>query len=107
MAEKRTKNKITYQTILDFCEQKGWETLETEYINANTPMKWRCKTCSYEFKTSFTNIRNKISCSKCAGSRIQHTQESVEKIVNLKGITLIEPYTRNKISCSNYNLLYL
>jgi hypothetical protein len=95
MAEKRTKNKITYQTILDFCKQKGWETLETEYINTHSPMKWRCKTCSYEWTCGYNNTRNKISCSKCAGSRIKHTQESVEKIVNLKGITLIEPYTRS------------
>ena len=95
MAQKRTKNKITYQTILDFCETKGFETLEDEYINAHNRMRWRCLTCSYIFNTSYSNARVLKGCSKCCGGRIIHTQESVEAIVNFKGLSLTEPYTRN------------
>lgn len=45
-------------------EENGGECLDTEYINSNIKMKWRCSK-GHKFKLSFSAIKNGRWCKKC------------------------------------------
>lgn len=96
----RQKTKVTFQTILDLCQERDWTTLEIEYINANTTMSWKCNTCGFIWKCNYNNTRKREKCSRCQKGSSKYTHEEVQKIALDKGFELIEPYTRSDIPLS-------
>jgi len=56
------KHDIDY--IKKIVEEQGCELLETEYINAKTKMKYKCR-CGFISYSLFNNIKNGHGCSNC------------------------------------------
>lgn len=46
---------------------RGGECLSEEYINNNTPLRWRCGACGHEWEACESSIQQGSWCPKCAG----------------------------------------
>ena len=58
------KPKCTIEQVKVIANTKGFELLETEYINNSTPMRMKCQH-GHEFKISFQNLKKGRGCSYC------------------------------------------
>lgn len=68
----------------------------SDYVNAVTPMKWRCLVpgCGYEWTSSFGNIQKGTSCKACAGL-LPLTNEIVDKRITGRPIKRLSGYVNN------------
>jgi hypothetical protein len=99
--------KHEYDDVKDRIEnERGFELISTEYINANTPLTVRCKN-EHEWKVSYSGLfgKSRLGCPHCS-HRAKHTYEEVKERIAEKGFELLSTeYTgaNNKIllRCSN------
>lgn len=61
------KLRLTYNFVKNYFEEQGCELLETEYINTNTLMKYKCK-CNNISKIIFGSFQTGTRCMICSGS---------------------------------------
>lgn len=63
-------HKLTHEDFLEKLPEKTKQNIEflTNYINAKTPIKCRCKICSYVWETTSSNLYKGSGCQKCAGT---------------------------------------
>lgn len=57
--------KLTFNDVLQLCEDKNCTTLETEYKNCKTSIGFRCNVCSYEWYAKFHNVKRGKGCPSC------------------------------------------
>lgn len=59
-------NKLCYDYVKQYVEDKGCKLLSKEYVNNSTPLSIQCK-CGNIFETTFNKIkiRNQIQCKQC------------------------------------------
>ena len=68
--EKRSlAHRFTYKEVVEIFKENGCTLLETEYINANTPMKYIC-VCGEPSRIRLGDFRSGKRCKKCAIERI-------------------------------------
>lgn len=78
--------------------EKGFECLETEYINSSSSMNWKCKKCGYTKNTPFCVIkRDSCRCSKCTGHLMGNIEECQSYAINKEGLCLNDKYINNRI----------
>lgn len=80
--------KFTYEQVYNQFEGEGCELLETEYINAHTKMRYKCK-CGNESIIKFYKFKQNQRCIKCSGTE-KLTFEEVYKDFKDKGCVLLE-----------------
>ncbi len=61
--------KFTYKYVKQYFEDHDCKLLATEYVDANTPMKYKCKCGNSDCKISFSHFKNGERCKKCAIKR--------------------------------------
>ena len=81
--------KLTYKFIKQYFEDYDCELFETEYINANTLMKYRCKCGNKECKIKFSHFKNGVRCMKCSGNE-KLTFEFVKQYFEDRDCELLE-----------------
>jgi len=57
--------KYTFEEVKQYFEDHGCLLLETEYINANTPMKYECSCENSDCKITFSHFKNGERCMEC------------------------------------------
>ncbi len=61
--------KLTFKYVKQYFEDHDCELFETEYINAQTKMRYRCKCGNKDCKIKFNNFQQKQRCMECSGSK--------------------------------------
>jgi len=61
--------KLTFDFVSEYFKKHNCELLETEYINANTKMKYKCK-CGNESSITYGNFQSGKRCMKCGGCEV-------------------------------------
>lgn len=66
----KNKQRLTLEDIKCKLKEKNdkIEIISNEYINNNTKLLCRCKTCGYEWYISWANLQSLSTCSQCMGS---------------------------------------
>jgi hypothetical protein len=73
------KKKHTIEDMREWAAAHGGECLSTEYVNAKTPLLWRCS-CGHEFWAAPTNIQRGKWCPKERGKKAWETRrKNMEK----------------------------
>ena len=62
--------KFTFKEVKQYFEDHDCELFETEYINSQTPMKYRCDCGNRKCKIRFNDFKKGIRCIKCSIKRI-------------------------------------
>lgn len=86
---KRRKTKVTMKLVKDLAHERGIETLENKYTNANTRMSWKCSTCLHEWRTTYNNFRRAAGCPRCNGTA-KYTLEEIQELVKKRGFELLD-----------------
>lgn len=88
--------KHTYKFVYNYFKQQDCELLETEYINNETKMKYRCK-CDNQAEITFGHFQSGVRCMKCSGSE-QLTYDFVYNYFKEQSCHLLETeYINNSI----------
>lgn len=84
------KTKKSYEDVKELFSKRGYELLETQYIDSKTKMKYHCPTHpDKELFTSYGNILRGHGCPYCAGMGKQNFEE-VNLLFMEKGFELLE-----------------
>ena len=85
--------RLTYENVKNYFEEQNCELLETEYINAKTKMKYRCKCNNIDY-VNYDNFVNGCRCNICRWDRCKKTNldrygceypmQNAESFMNLK-----------------------
>lgn len=92
--------------------------LSTEYINYNTPLRFRCNKCGKIFERDFSHLKRgagRFQCPTCGiaqgASHKKYTKEDVEKKIGEKGYLMVGNYlnaeTPFEVKCKNNHLTTL
>jgi len=80
-------NPYTIQNIKLWCKlnNKPFELVSEEYINAHIKLKWKCliEECGEEFESNWNNISSDGGCSYCAGQKVGLSNCLTTKNINL------------------------
>lgn len=105
------KQKLIFKDVKKYFEDHDCELLETEYINANTPMKYECN-CENSSKITFGNFRRGSRCNKCSTLKVTHTFEYVKQYFEDYDCELLEKEyinsqtkIRYRCSCKNIEMI--
>jgi 5-methylcytosine-specific restriction endonuclease McrA len=95
------KQSHDYETIKNAFEESGCLLLETQYINANTPMRYTCS-CGNESVITFNRFRSGGRCMSCgtekAAKSFRHDFEYVKKVFEDSGCQLLDAEYKNNIT---------
>jgi hypothetical protein len=92
--------KWTYEEVYKAFKDKGCELLETEYINNQTKMKYKCK-CGNGSSITLGNFNSGHKCSKCGGNE-KLKYETVYKAFKDQGCELLETEYINTLTKMRY-----
>lgn len=92
--------KHTIESVSKYFKDQGCELLETEYINTNTKLKYKCK-CGNESEITLHNFQNNVRCMKCSGKEI-HTIEFVKEQFKKRNCELLETKYINNTTKMKY-----
>ena len=70
--------KLTLEYVKNFFKEQRCELLETEYINANSKMKYICE-CNNESSISWSNFKNGQRCMKCGYDKQEKNSKSFKQ----------------------------
>jgi hypothetical protein len=84
-------------------EEKEGECLSTEYINARTPMLWRCKN-GHTWEQTYDNVKRVCWCPECDQAKGEvETRELFEKITGKSFNKKRSIFTNKKMELDGYN----
>ncbi len=61
--------KLTFKFVKQYFEDRDCELYETEYINCDTPMRYRCKCGNKKCSITFSKFKKGQRCKKCSKMR--------------------------------------
>ena len=103
--------KHTFKEVKKYFEDHDCKLSETEYINANTSMKYECS-CGNPSKITFGNFRRGSRCNKCSTLKVTHTFKYVKQYFKDNGCELLETEyinsqtkMRYRCSCKNIEMI--
>jgi hypothetical protein len=103
--------RLTYEYVYNYFEEQGCALLEKEYINASTPMKYKCE-CGNISYIRFDCFKNRDQrCIKCGGTE-KLTFTFVYNFFKEYGCELLEndyknAHTKMKYKCNCGNIAYI
>jgi very-short-patch-repair endonuclease/predicted SPOUT superfamily RNA methylase MTH1 len=92
--------KLTYEYVYNFFKNQNCDLISTEYINANTKMKYLCK-CGNESKITFSSFQKGSKCMKCSGNE-KLTYEYVYNYFKENNCELLDTEYINTITKMRY-----
>lgn len=93
----------TLEDAKKVAEEKEGECLSTEYINARTPMLWRCKN-GHTWKQTYDNVRRLCWCPECDQAKGEvETRELFEKITGKPFTKKKSIFTNKRMELDGYN----
>ena len=106
------KTKNTFKNIKQYFKEHDCELLETEYINANTPMKYECDCGNTDCKITFNRFQQGGRCKRCGlkkmADKIKLTFKEVQQYFEDHDCELFETEYKNcntkmryRCSCGN------
>jgi hypothetical protein len=79
---------------------RGIEVLSQRYVNSQTKLDLRCRTCRYGWRATANDLRSRKGCPKCGARRAvqarTYTTDFVRKALAQRNITLLSPYLNSK-----------
>ena len=94
--------KYSYDFIKKEFAKRNYELLENKYINANTPMKYKCpKHPDKDTKISYNSLMKGSGCPYCAGHG-KSTVEEIKKEFSKRGYELLENEYKNVATPMKY-----
>lgn len=89
--------RLDYQEVREYFEKHGCQLLETEYKNARTKMRYRCK-CGEESEIRFDSFRKGNRCRSC-GNKVNSkkqrlSQKQAEEKFSKIGCELLSEYKK-------------
>ncbi len=87
---------------------------ETEIINGNLPVPWRCETCKFEFRAKYGHIQQGSGCRSCSNERLSKDQRlpdaSYHNLAKVSSLTWLGPSVSNanmktKWGCGKHEFL--
>ena len=66
--------KYTLKEVKKYFKEHDCELFETEYINARTPMRYRCSCGNSKCKITFSNLKKGQRCKKCGSKKAAKKQ---------------------------------
>ncbi|PFD95713.1 DUF723 domain-containing protein [Bacillus cereus] len=101
--------RLTLEQVVALFDSKGYDLLETEYVNARTPMRCRCRKHPETIIEVMTNTlkRDYGGCRKCNQKQNNRTIEIVRKEFADRGYTLLgttykNNHTKMRYTCPNH-----
>lgn len=93
-------NKHSYDQVKSILEQNGFEILDKNYINNNTPIRCKC-VCGNEVKMRLSHIKKGEKCQKYCMPKIlsdkfKTKDDEIQKICEDNGCKFIESYIHKK-----------
>jgi rubredoxin len=76
--------RLTIEYVREMFNKKDLELLETEYVNAHTHMKYRCKICNHEDTVIWNSIQRGSGCPICAIEKQKDKQKLDIEFVKLE-----------------------
>ena len=87
--------RLTYENVKIYFEEQNCELLETEYINAKTKMKYRCKCNNIDY-VNYDNFVNGCRCNTCRWDKCKET--NLERYGCEYPMQNVESFLKNKKS---------
>ncbi len=81
--------KIKFEDVYKYFKDHDCLLLETEYISAKTPMRYRCDCKNDECKITFSKFKSGQRCIECGGHK-KFTFKDVQKYFKDQGCKLLE-----------------
>lgn len=76
---------LNIEEMRELAKSRGGQCLSTEYVNAQTKLKWRCGTCTYEWEATPNSIKSQSTwCPRCA-KQVKGTIEEMQEIAKSRG----------------------
>ena len=101
LTKKKTNKKLDIQDAREAGNKKGITLLSKEYINIETPMKWRCRLpCMNIFDSTLNNVSkpNRLSlCPTCTGTEEIGRDRCMAVAKKRGGSYLTEVYTNKRV----------
>ncbi len=97
-----SRKKLTFKEVKKYFEDHDCELLETEYINANTLMKYRCNCGNDKCKITLGNFKNEHRCKKCSILKMTHTFKYVKQYFEDHDCELFEKEYINSMTKMRY-----
>lgn len=66
--------KLTFDAVKAVFESRGFQLLETEYVNSETPMLYRCA-CGNVARMSYKNAKKGRSCADCGREKLARSKQ--------------------------------
>jgi very-short-patch-repair endonuclease/predicted SPOUT superfamily RNA methylase MTH1 len=96
------KEKLTYEYVKNYFTEQDCELLETEYKNANTKIKYKCKN-GHITDIIFSSFKNGNRCAECNGNKKYTFNEVYNYFIEQKCELLSQEYinidTKMKYKC--------
>ncbi len=86
--------KFTLKEVKQYFEDHNCELFEKEYINTNTPMRYRCDCGNSDCKISFDHFKRGKRCMECSGNK-KPTFEEVKQYFKDHNCELMEIEYKN------------
>ncbi|WP_226035626.1 HNH endonuclease [Aquibacillus saliphilus] len=91
--------KLSYEFVEKFFSDNGCELIDKAYIDARTPMKYRCS-CGNKSKIRFDDFRRGKRCRQCGSAKVgksnQTPYEEAERIFEEQGYKIERVENRNR-----------
>jgi len=96
--------KYDIKFVNDFCKDKPFKVLSTEYKDAHAPLEFSCNICNYYWKTDFAHIQNRnTGCPNCSSEKTEKLCRSyLEKKLNILFPKTSAPWL-NQLQLDGYN----
>ena len=98
---KNSSQRFSYKFVQGFFLENDCELLEEVYINARTPMNYRCS-CGNESKIAFFSFKCGTRCRNCASRKISercsYSHEKIKSEFIVVGCKLLDQYERSSKS---------
>jgi hypothetical protein len=101
------KVKFSYEYVYQYFKEHGCELLETEYVNNNTKMRFKCSCGNESYRIRFSTFSKGARCDECKRKRLSkasriYTLEEVSNIFKERGCTLLEDDYKNTKQLLHY-----
>lgn len=100
--------RLTFEEVEALCDSKGYDLLETIYVNAKTPMRCKCRKHPEDvIEITPGNLKRDVGgCRQCKRKQNTRTIENVRKEFTERGYTLLETTYKNNYTKMRYTCPY-
>ena len=88
--------RYSLEEVSKLAKEKDISCLETNYVNCDVQMDWKCDKCSREWKTTWRSLNQNIGCIKCTFKESMNLNlDDVYKEIENRGIICLDDGYKN------------